>query len=342
MFVFLENAELFPLPEHWWLYAVFILFVVVMLAIDLGIFHRKAHAMTVKQAAIWSAVWVGIGLTFNIGLQVYADFRQNHGHGPLFEIEPLTLQFLTAYVLEYALSVDNIFVFILVFTYFGIPPEYRHRVLFYGILGAIIFRGIFIALGTALLQIHWIVYVFGIFLIATGIRSFIQIGGDDKDPSGNWVIKLMTRFVPVSNQLDGDKFFTVQNGIRVATPLFVALVVLETSDIVFAIDSVPAVLGVSNEPFIVFTSNILAILGLRSMYFLLAAVIERFHLLQIGLSVVLTFIGVKMVILDNIWKAAYDVDRFPIGYSLLVIVGSLLTSVVASLIFKKKEEINPA
>jgi len=229
-----------------------------------------------------------------------------------------------------------------VFTYFGIPPEYRHRVLFYGILGAVIFRGIFIALGTALLQIHWIVYVFGIFLIATGVRSFFQISGEEKDPSGNWVIRLMTRFVPVSNQLDGDKFFTVKNGIRVATPLFVALVVLETSDIVFAIDSVPAVLGVSNEPFIVFTSNILAILGLRSMYFLLAAVIERFHLLQFGLSVVLTFIGVKMVILDNIWKAAYDVDRFPIGYSLLVIVGSLLASVVASLIFKKRDEINPA
>jgi tellurite resistance protein TerC len=319
----------FPFADYWWFYGGFLIFVLFMLALDLGVFNRKAHVVSFKEATIWSIVWVILALIFNFIFYQYATSKFGADIGKQFALE-----FLTGYVLEYSLSIDNIFVFVLVFSYFGIPAKYKHRVLFYGILGALIFRAIFIGIGSALMQFNWIIYIFGAFLIITGIKMFFS-NNEEIDPEKNFLIRLFRRFMPVTHEIDGKSFFITKNGIRHATPLFIALLFLEATDIIFAVDSVPAIFAVTKEPLIVFTSNIFAILGLRSMYFMLAGVINKFHLLKYGLAVVLVFVGLKMVWLNPMFDG-----HFPITWSLGIILGTILISVIASLIFPPKEEIN--
>jgi tellurite resistance protein TerC len=292
-------------------------FVLLVLALDLGIFHRKAHAIGVREAAAWTAVWVTLAVLFGLG--VY-HFRGG----------ATALEFYTGYLVEQALSVDNIFVFVLIFSYFEVPASYQHRVLFWGILGALVMRGMMIGAGAYLIhRFHWITYVFGGFLVVTGIRMATQSESSIK-PEANPVIRLIRRFVPVSEDYAGQRFFVRDGARRIATPLFVVLVLVETTDLVFAVDSIPAVFGVTRDPFVVYTSNVFAILGLRSLYFLLADVIGRFHFLKLGLAFVLGFVGIKMLIVE--------LYRVPIGASLGVIAGVLAISVVASLLFPKKAE----
>lgn len=320
---------LFPFAEYWWFYGGFLIFVLIMLALDLGVFNRKAHVVSFKEASIWSVVWVTLALTFNFLFYQYASAKFGADIG-----RQVGLEFLTGYILEYSLSVDNIFVFVLVFSYFGIPPKYKHRVLFYGILGALIFRAIFIGLGSALMQFHWIIYVFGAFLIITGIKMFFS--NDEKiEPEKNFLIRIFRKFMPVTHEIDGKNFFIKKNGVRYATPLFIALLFLEATDIIFAVDSVPAIFGVTREPLIVFTSNIFAILGLRSMYFMLAGVINKFYLLKYGLAIVLVFVGLKMVWLNPLFDG-----HFPITWSLGIILGTIAVSIIASLIFPSKHLIH--
>lgn len=320
---------LFPFAEYWWFYAGFLVFVLFMLALDLGVFNRKAHVVSFKEAATWSAVWVTLAMIFCAGFYYYSVGK----FGP--EIgKTAALEFLTGYVIEYSLSVDNIFVFVLVFSYFGIPPKYKHRVLFYGILGALVFRAIFIALGSALMQFHWIIYVFGAFLIITGIKMVFS-GKEEIEPEKNFMIRAFKKLMPVTHDMNGKDFFVRKEGILHATPLFIALLFLEATDIIFAVDSVPAIFAITREPLIVFTSNIFAILGLRSMYFMLAGVIHKFHLIQYGLAIVLVFVGLKMVWLNN----AFD-GKFPITWSLGIIGAAIGGSIVASLIFPAKEPAN--
>jgi len=320
---------LFPFAEYWWFYGGFLLFVLFMLALDLGVFNRKAHVVTFKEAATWSAVWVALALTFCTGFYYYAAGKFGPDIG-----KNAALEFLTGYVIEYSLSVDNIFVFVLVFSYFGIPPKYKHRVLFYGILGALVFRALFIALGSALMQFHWIIYVFGAFLIITGIKMVFS-GHEEIHPEKNLMIRIFKKFMPVTHEINGKDFFLRRDGILYATPLFIALLFLEATDIIFAVDSVPAIFAITGEPLIVFTSNIFAILGLRSMYFMLAGVIRKFHLIQYGLAVVLVFVGLKMVWLNDAFGG-----KFPISWSLGIIAGAIGLSIVASLIFPAKEPLD--
>src|SRR5215204_5812822 len=304
-----------------WLWVGFNLFVLLMLAVDLGVFHRHAHEVSMKEAAGWSVVWVTLALLFNYG--VYHFMGAQAG-----------AEFLTGYLIEKALSVDNIFVFVLIFAYFQVPSKYQHRVLFWGIIGALLMRGAMIGAGAYLIkQFHWIIYVFGAFLVITGIRMATQ-DEHDIEPESNPVIRLVKRFIPVTNEYHGQNFFIreatgagAKAGL-LATPLFVVLVLVETTDLIFALDSIPAIFAVTEDPFLVYTSNVFAILGLRSLYFLLAGVIHKFHYLKLGLSVVLAFVGVKMLLTD-----VYEV---PIGASLGVIAVVLAISVVASLLFPKK------
>ena len=316
---------LFPFAEYWWLYSLFIIFVLSMLALDLGLLHRKAREVTFKEAAVWSIVWVALALAFAVVFYFYSHVQ----FGPEVARQN-ALEFLTGYVIEYSLSIDNIFVFVLVFRYFGIPAEYKHRILFYGILGALVFRAIFIAAGSALMQFHWVVYLFGAFLIVTGVKMVFS-SDEAIDPEKNILIRVFKRFMPVTHEIEGKHFFTKSGGRLHATPLFVALLILEATDIVFAVDSVPAIFGITSEPLIVFTSNIFAILGLRSMYFMLAGVIGKFHLIKYGLALVLTFVGVKMVWLNN----AFD-GKFPVTWSLGIIVTAIATSVILSFIIPPK------
>ncbi len=336
---------LFPFSEYWWFYGVFLLFVLFMLALDLGVFHRKAHEVSLKEASIWSVVWVSLSLVFNFILYRYAlwKFPQDErllaipGFNPDIAAWNVSLEFLTGYIVEKSLSVDNIFIFVMVFAYFAIPTKYQHRVLFYGILGALIFRAIFIALGSALMQFHWVIYLFGAFLILTGIKMFFA-GKEEIEPEKNFLIRLFKKVMPVTPRLDGKNFFSRIDGKWHATPLFIALLFLEATDIIFAVDSVPAIFAITNEPLIVFTSNIFAILGLRSMYFMLAGVINKFHLIQYGLAVVLVFVGLKMVWLNDAFGG-----KFPITWSLGIISGTIAISVILSLIFpaKKGHEVVP-
>lgn len=320
--------SLFPFAEYWWFYGIFLLFVLLMLALDLGVFNRKAHVVSFKEATIWSIVWVALALVFNFIFYQYASSKFGAEVG-----WQAGLEFLTGYVIEYSLSIDNIFVFVLVFSYFGIPAKYKHRVLFYGILGALIFRATFIALGSALMQFHWVIYLFGGFLIITGIKMIFTSNGEI-EPEKNLLIRIFKRFMPVTHEMEGKNFFVRKENILHATPLFIALLFLEATDIIFAVDSVPAIFAVTNEPLIVFTSNIFAILGLRSMYFMLAGAISKFHLLKYGLAVVLVFVGLKMVWLNDFYGG-----KFPISWSLGFILGTIALSVVISLIFPAKAEI---
>ncbi|MFM9904653.1 MAG: TerC family protein [Pyrinomonadaceae bacterium] len=317
---------LFPFVEYWLFYAGFLVFVLAMLAIDLGVFNRKEHVVSFKEATIWSAIWVALALVFSGGFYQYT--LTNFGADVA---RTSTLEFLTGYVLEYSLSVDNIFIFVLVFGYFGIPAKYKHRVLFYGIMGALIFRAIFIAMGSALMQFHWVIYLFGGFLIITGIKMFFTSNEEIK-PEKNLLIRIFRKFMPVTNKIDGKSFFLRIGDRWHATPLFIALLFLEATDIIFAVDSVPAIFAVTKEPFIVFTSNIFAILGLRSLYFMLAGVIDKFYLLKYGLAIVLVFVGLKMVWLNNLFDG-----KFPISYSLGFILTVISGSIMLSLIFPQSE-----
>lgn len=331
--------HLFPFSEYWWFYGLFTLFVLLMLALDLGVFHRKAHDVSFKEASIWSVVWVSLALVFNFILYRYAlwKFPQDErllafpGFNPDLAAWNVSLEFLTGYIVEKSLSVDNIFIFVMVFAYFAIPTKYQHRVLFYGILGALVFRAIFIAMGSALMQFHLVIYLFGAFLIITGIKMFFA-GKEEIEPEKNFLIRVFKKIMPVTPRLDGKHFFSKIDGKWHATPLFIALLFLEATDIIFAVDSVPAIFAITNEPMIVFTSNIFAILGLRSMYFMLAGVIDRFHLLKYGLAVVLVFVGLKMVWLNDLFGG-----KFPITWSLAIISGTIGLSIILSLIFPAKD-----
>ena len=332
--------SLFPFADYWWFYGAFTLFVVGLLALDLGVFHRKEHAVSFKEAALWSAIWVTLALIFNVLFYFYSAWAFANdprlisvpGFDPNAAAWNSALEFLTGYVVEESLSVDNIFIFVLVFRYFAIPAKFQHRVLFYGILGAIIFRGAFIGAGSWLIQFHWVSYVFGAFLIVTGIKMVFS-GDTDIEPEKNILVRLVRRLMPVEHKLHGKDFFVRHGGRLAATPLFIALLFLEFTDIIFAVDSVPAIFAVTNEPLIVFTSNIFAILGLRSMYFMLAGAVEKFHLLHYGLAAVLTFVGLKMV-----WLNSFFGGKFPILWSLAIIVSCVGASIVLSLLFPRKEE----
>lgn len=335
-----KHVTLFPFDQYWWFYAAFSVFVIFLLLIDLVVFHRKAHRVTLREAGVWSAVWVSLALLFNVGLYFYAVWQLPQdprlaavaGFDPQAAARRVSLEFLAGYLVEWSLSIDNLFVFLVVFGFFAIPPAYQHRILFYGILGAIILRGLFIAIGTALMRFHWVIYVFGAFLIFTGLR---MIFGREKqlEPDKNPVIRLFRRWVPVTAQFEGQNFFVRVKGVLHATPLFVTLLFVEMTDLVFAVDSVPAILALTREPLIVFTSNVFAVLGLRSMFFLLAGVADRFHLLKYGLGIVLVFVGLKMIWLNDLFGG-----HFPIGWSLGIIAGVIGGSVILSLVFPKKQE----
>ena len=331
---------LFPFTEYWWFYGLFTIFVLMMLALDLGVFHRKAHAVSFKEASLWSGVWVTLALFFNYLLYIYASWKfpqeQRLMSIPGFEPDAaawnVALEFLTGYIVEKSLSVDNIFVFVVVFAYFAVPAVYQHRVLFYGIIGALFFRAVFIGMGAWLMQFHWVILIFGGFLIVTGLKMMFS-PEKEVDPEKNPLIRLFKRFMPVTPRLDGQRFFVKQNGRWAATPLFIALLFLELTDVIFAVDSVPAIFAITAEPMIVFTSNIFAILGLRSMYFMLAGAVDKFHLLKYGLAVVLIFVGLKMVWLNDLFGG-----KFPVSWSLAFILSTIGISVAASLLFPKAAE----
>ena len=328
---------LFPFAEYWWLYALFTGGILALLALDLGVFHREARPVAVREAATWCAVWVCLGLAFNVVLYFYAGWAlaadprlASPGFDPDEAAWQTALEFLTGYLVEYSLSVDNIFVFVLLLRYFAVPPQHQHRVLFYGILGALVFRAVFIALGSVLMQFHWVVWLFGTFLIVTGVKMAITSGAG-VEPERNPLLRLLRRLLPVTPDFRGPRFVVREGGRLWATPLLVALCFLEATDIVFAIDSVPAIYALTREPFVVFTSNVFAILGLRSLYFLLGDAVERFHLLRYGLAVILVFVGLKMV-----WLDAWYGGKFPIDVSLAIIAGVLTTSIVLSRFHRRR------
>ncbi|NWF51140.1 MAG: TerC/Alx family metal homeostasis membrane protein [Ignavibacteriaceae bacterium] len=336
----MENISLFPFTDYWLFYVLFTVFVLIVLALDLGVFHREAHEVKFKEAAIWSVIWVALALLFNFLFYHYSLWKFSTdevllsvpGFQPEVAAKNSALEFLTGYIVEKSLAVDNIFVFVVVFTFFAIPAKYQHRVLFFGIIGALIFRIIFIALGAILIQYKIIVIIFGVFLIFTGIKILFS---PEKpiDPGKNPIIKLLKKYLPIHPQIEGQKFFIRQGKTLFATPLFLALVFIEISDIIFAVDSVPAIFAITKEPLIVFTSNVFAILGLRAMYFLLAGVVDKFRYLKYGLGVVLIFVGLKMVWLNDL----YD-GKFPITWSLLIIIAVIGISILLSLFIKKKTE----
>jgi tellurite resistance protein TerC len=304
------------MTDNLWLWVGFNVFVLLMLALDLGVFHRKAHVVTFKESLTWTTVWVTLALVFNYGIYHYMGPQKG-------------LEFFTGYVIEKSLSVDNVFVFALLFSYFAVPPLFQHKVLFWGILGALVMRAVMIFLGAALItKFSWIIYVFGAFLILTGIKMIVK-REEEIHPEQNPLVRWFKKFMPVTADYRGDKFFVRENGIRMATPLFVVLLLVEFSDLIFAVDSIPAIFAVTKDPFIVYTSNVFAILGLRSLYFALAGVMDKFHYLKIGLGVVLTFVGVKMLLGHTAWKIDTEV-------SLFVIVTVLAISVVVSLLRPKQ------
>jgi tellurite resistance protein TerC len=311
--------------DYLWLWVGFNLFVLAMLALDLGVFHRKAHSISVREAGGWSVVWISLSLLFNLGIYL---FWHRLVPDSAYSNQEAALAFLTGYLIEKSLSVDNIFVIALIFSYFAVPAIYQHRVLFWGILGALVMRAILIGVGAALIEeFHWIIYVFGAFLIFTGIRMAMH-KDEEIHVGDNPVVRLFRRFMPVADQYHGSNFFVRHAGKLMATPLFLVLLVVESTDLVFAVDSIPAIFAVTTDPFLVYTSNIFAILGLRSLYFLLAGVMDKFYYLKLGLAVVLTFVGVKMVIVD--------LYHIPTLVSLGVVTAVLTISIVASLIRSRR------
>src|SRR6266571_3475249 len=323
----------------------FCLFILAMLAIDLGVFNRRPHEISFKNAAIWSVVWVALALIFAallfhpLGWQLFGPARHQKG-----------LEFLTGYLIELALSIDNLFVFLLIFSYFKVPPKYQHRVLYWGVLGALVMRITMIVLGTELIQrFHWIIYFFGMFLVYTAVRMFREEQASI-EPDENVIVRFVTRYIPITRQYDRRKFFTMVDGKRVGTLLLLVLIVVEVTDLVFAVDSIPAIFGITTDRFIVYTSNVFAILGLRTFYFMLASVVEKFHYLKVGLGIVLGFIGVKMLLplITKILATGFHALGFealsgsvrsfrdiPIVVALAIVAAVLLASVLASLIWPK-------
>jgi len=303
------------MTEQVWQWVAFNVFILAMLALDLGVFHRKSHAVSFKESIAWTFVWIILALVFNAGVWKYYGSQK-------------ALEFFTGYLIEKSLSVDNVFVFALLFSYFAVPREYQHKVLFWGILGALVMRAIMIALGAALIsRVSWVIYLFGAFLVLTGIKMILK-REEEIHPERNPVVRWFKKLMPVTADYRGDRFFVVEKGLRHATPLFVVLLLIEFSDLVFAVDSIPAIFAVTTDPFIVYTSNVFAILGLRSLYFALAGVMNKFHYLKIGLGVVLAFVGVKMLLAHS----AYKIDTL---VSLGVITVILLLSVLASVVWPK-------
>lgn len=304
------------MPNQTLLWIGFNLFVLAMLAIDLGVFHRRSHAVKLKEALTWCAVWVSLALIFCVGVYVW-------------EGQEKALNFLTGYLIEEALSVDNLFVFLTIFSYFNVPAQYQHKVLFWGILGALIMRGIFIFAGVALIQeFHWLIYIFGAFLILTGIKMATQ-KELEIHPEKNPLLKLVRKIFPLTENYEQDKFFVKRAARTYATPLFVVLLVVETTDLMFALDSIPAVLAITHDPFIVYTSNVFAILGLRSIFFALSGIMKLFQYLHYGLSAILVFVGVKMLVADFF--------KIPVHIALGVVGGILVISVLASVVRLRME-----
>jgi tellurite resistance protein TerC len=307
-------------PANIWFWGGFIAFVLAMLALDLGVFHRRPHVVGMKEAGIWTAIWVALALTFAAGLYFVVS---RHA----------ALTFLTGYVIEEALSADNIFVMVLIFEYFRVPKNSQHRVLFYGILGALVMRGAFIAAGSALItRFHWILYVFGGLLVVTGIRMAIR-RDEAFDGEKSRIVRAVRRVLPLTTRYEDASFSVIENGRRLATPLLLVLILVELTDLVFAVDSIPAIFGVTRDPFIVYTSNIFAVMGLRSLYFLLAAVVARFHLLKYGLAAILTFVGFKMLV-----ERWLEID---IALSLAIILSVLAISIIASLVWTQDRRREP-
>ncbi|MDD4240488.1 MAG: TerC family protein [Smithellaceae bacterium] len=304
----------------WWIF--FTVFILAMLALDLGVFNRKTHVITMKEAMLWTAFWVGLALAFGAGVYFF------YGHGKAME-------FFAGYLIEYSLSIDNLFVFMLIFRFFNVPQAYEHKALFWGILMALVTRAVFIFAGVALITtFDWVMYIFGAFLVFTGVKMALN-KQTEVHPEKNVAIKLLRFFIPVTRRFSGAKFFVVRRGVRYATPMLAVLLALETTDILFAIDSIPAVLAISKDPFIVYTSNVFAILGLRSLFFAISGLMKLFHLLHYGLAAILTFVGVKMLI--------EDFYHVPVGVSLLVIASMLAVSIVSSVIWPEKEgDVPPA
>jgi tellurite resistance protein TerC len=324
----------------------FCVFILIMLAIDLGLFNRKPHEISYRNAAVWSGVWVALALLFAgllfgpLGWELFGAARHEKA-----------LQFVAGYLIELSLSVDNLFVFLLIFSYFKVPPKYQHRVLYWGVLGALVMRVAMIIAGTELIdRFHWIIYIFGAFLVYTGAQM-LRGGETEIEPENNVVVRFVSRYVPITRHYERRKFFTIVDGKRVGTLLLLVLIVVEVTDLVFAVDSIPAIFGVTTDRFIVYTSNVFAILGLRTFYFLLAGVVEKFHYLKVGLGIVLSFIGLKMLLplLAKTLSAAFqglgyealskwvrDFEDIPIGVALGVVAVVLLASVAASLIWPKK------
>ncbi len=299
---------------HW---IAFSLLVVVMLFLDLFVFHKKTHEVKIKEALIWSAVWISLALIFNYFVYLWSGYEK-------------AMEYLAAYVIEKSLSVDNLFVFIMIFGYFKIKPEFQHKILFWGILGALFLRIIFIIAGIQLIQhFHWIIYIFGAFLLYTGIKIPFEKEDNQIEPDKNPLVRLFKKFMPVTTELHGNHFFVKIDGKKYATPLFITLIVIEFSDLIFAVDSIPAVLAISSDTFIVYTSNVFAILGLRSLYFALAGIVKYFRYLKYGLAFILSFVGIKMII-SGFYK-------FPITWSLLIILGLLAVSVLLSIIIPEKK-----
>ena len=312
------------MPANWIFWLAFLLFVFVMLVLDLGVFNRKAHTVEFKEALAWTGVWIGLAGAFAVliyffGHQMTASGRPNH---------VLALEFVTGYLIEEALSVDNLFVFLLIFRFFQVPSQFQHKVLFWGIVGALAMRMFFIFAGVALInRFHWIIYLFGAPLFYAGFK-LLRGTENAVDPGDNFLVKFARKFLRVTDDFHGGDFFIQRHGRSWVTPLFLVLLVVETTDVAFAIDSIPAVLAITRDPFIVFTSNVFAILGLRSLYFALAGMMEIFHFLNYGLAVILAFIGAKMIAAEWI--------NIPISVALGFVLGVLAISIVASLIFPKK------
>lgn len=330
---------LFTFQEYWWLYASFIGFVFVMLAIDLGIFHKTSHEVSVKEASIWTSVWIALALVFNFILYKYSLWKFTTderylsipGFDPFIQAKNVGIEFLTGFLVEKSLAIDNIFIFAIVFSYFQIQKKYQHRVLFWGILGALVFRAIFVAIGSALMQYEWVIWFFGGLLIITGFKMAIA-NNEKKDLSTSYLIKLLRKVFNVHDKVENDKFIIRKNKSIYVTPLFLALIFLELTDIVFAIDSVPAIFALTKEPLIVFTSNIFAILGLRSMYFMLSGFMDKFIFIKYGLAAVLVFVGSKMTFLNHLYGG-----KFPVTWSLFIIAMLLTTAIVVSIMVSNQK-----
>jgi len=333
-------VHLFPFSEYWWFYLAFVGFVLLLLLLDLGVFHRKHHDVSIKEATVWTLIWISIAGIFNVGLYFYAQHafaisERLHaipGFNAAASAKEVALAFFAGYIMEKSLAIDNIFVFSILFSYFAVPKMYQHRILFYGIIGALGFRALFITFGSYVMEYHLVVVLFGLFLIFTGVKM-LMVHDKMMEPEKSFLLRMLGKIFRIYPKIEGPAFFIKKNGIRYATPLFLALVFVELSDILFAIDSVPAIFALTKEPLIVFTSNILAILGLRSLYFLILGVIDKFRFIQYGLAAVLIFVGCKMSFLQNMIPGG-----LPITWSLGVIVACIGGSIVASLVIPVSEK----